>query len=106
MDLLWALAFAFVVGLTVAGFFGSAMEIAAGARLHLAPPFVARDRIALSLAASLLAGPFMLVNDALEARHGGRIGRIAFLVRLAIAAGWTLATGIVVTELAILVAGG
>ena len=65
MDMLWAVAFALAVGLTIAGFAGSVMEIAAGARLRLAPPFIDRRRIALSLAASLAAGPFMLVNDAL-----------------------------------------
>ena len=106
MDLLWAFSFAFVVGLTVAGFAGSVLEIAAGVQLRLAPPFVDRRRIALSLAASLAAGPFMLVNDALEAQRRGRIGRLALLVCIAVGAVWALATGILATELAIMLAGG
>lgn len=106
MDMLWALAFALAVGLTVAGFAGSVMEIAAGARLCLAPPFVDRRRIALSLAASFAAGPYMLVNDALDARAARRIGLPALAACVAIALGWALATGIVATELAILAAGG
>lgn len=106
MDMLWALAFALAVGLTVAGFAGSIMEIAAGTRLRLAPPFVDRQRIILSLAASFAAGPFMLVNDALDARAARRIGGPAFALCVVIALGWTLASGIVATELAILVAGG
>lgn len=106
MDMLWALAFALAVGLTIAGFAGSVMEIAAGARLRLAPPFIDRRRIALSLAASLAAGPFMLVNDALAARAARRIGVPSLAVYVAIALGWTLATGIVATELAILASGG
>lgn len=105
MDLLWAFAFALAVGLTIAGFAGSIMEIAAGARLRLAPPFVDRRRIVLSLAASAAAGPFMLVNDALDARAARRIGTPAFALLIAIAIGWTMATGIVATELAILAAG-
>ncbi|MCO5164375.1 MAG: hypothetical protein M9939_25115 [Mesorhizobium sp.] len=104
MDLLWAFAFALAVGLTIAGFAGSIMEIAAGARLRLAPPFVDRRRIVLSLAASAAAGPF-LVNDALDARAARRIGTPAFALLIAIAIGWTMATGIVATELAILAAG-
>lgn len=106
MDMLWALAFALAVGLTIAGFAGSVMEIAAGARLRLAPPFIDRRRIVLSLAASFAAGPFMLVNDALAARRACRIGGPALAVCVVIALGWTLATGIVATELAILASGG
>ena len=106
MDMLWALAFALAVGLTIAGFAGSVMDIAAGARFRSAPPFIDRRRIALSLAASLAAGPFMLVNDALAARATRRIGVPGFAVCVATALGWTLATGIVVTELAILASGG
>lgn len=106
MDLLWAFSFAFAVGLTVAGLAGSVLEIAAGVPLRLAPPFVDRRRIALSLAASLAAGPFMLVNDALEAHRRGRVSRPALLVCIAIGAGWALATGILATELAILLTGG
>lgn len=106
MEMLWALAFALAVGLTIAGFAGSVMEIAVGARLRLAPPFVDRRRIALSLAASFAAGPYMLVNDALVARAARRIGGPALAACVAIALGWALATGIVATELAILAAGG
>lgn len=106
MDQIWAFSFAFAVGLTIAGFAGSAMEIATGAPLRLAPPFVDRRRIALSLAASLAAGPFMLVNNALEAHRRGRVGLPALSICLVIGAGWALATGILATELAILLAGG
>jgi hypothetical protein len=106
MNHFWAFSFAFAVGLTVAGFAGSVMEIATGAPLRLAPPFIDRRRIALSLAASLAARPFMLFNDTLEARRHGRIGLPALSICLAIGAGWTLATGILATELAILLAGG
>lgn len=106
MDQIWTFSFAFAVGLTIAGSAGSAMEIATGVPLRLAPPFVDRRRIALSLAASLAAGPFMLVNNALEARQHGRIGLPALSICLFIGAVWTLATGILATELAILLSGG
>ncbi len=106
MDLLWALAFAFAVGLTINGFLGAIMEIAFGTRLRLAPPYIAPDHLVLSLAASLAAGPFMLVNHALGEPTGRRLRPVALAACLAVAFAWTLATGIIVTELAILLVRG
>jgi hypothetical protein len=105
MGTIGLLAFAFLSGLTVAGLSGSVMELACGARLSLGAPFLDRRRIALSMCASAAAGPFMLVNDALRARDERRIGGAAFAVSLLVAALWLLATGVVATELAILICG-
>jgi len=105
MDLLWAFGFAFMVGLTVCGLAGTAMEIVSGTRLRMAEPFVSRRRVGLSLAASAAAGPFMLVNDAVEAMRRGRIGPLGLAAAIATASLWALSTGILATELAIFLSG-
>ena len=104
MDFLWALAFAFAVGLTVAGLAGSLMEIATGTQLRMSEPFISRRRVTLSLAASAAAGPFMILNDAMSAVREGRIGRGRLATALVAACLWALSIGIVATELAIVLA--
>jgi len=105
MNTIGLIAFAFLSGLTVAGLSGSALELVCRTRLSLGAPFLDRRRIFLSMCASAAAGPFMLVNDALLARRERRIGAAAFGCSLAISALWLLATGVVASELAILVTG-
>jgi len=105
MDAIGLFGFAFLAGLTIAGLTGSAMELAAGTRLRLGAPFLDRRRIVLSMCASLAAGPFMLVNDALLARDERRIGGAALAVSLAVAMLWVMATGVVASELAFVIAG-
>jgi len=100
MNLVAALALAFLTGLTVAGLSGSMMELVSRTRLSLAPPFLRRERVLLSLCASAAAGPFMLLNDTLSARRDGRIGACMFSFAASICFLWVLATGIVIAELA------
>lgn len=97
-DLLLPL-FAFAVGLTVLGVAGTLLEIAAGRRLSFAEPFVTRASVARSLAASALAGPYMLVNDALAAWRDGGVNAVQFATCLMLATGWVLAAGIVAIDL-------
>lgn len=105
MDTLGALAFCFAVGLTLAGLIGTLLEMRHACRLTLGSPFVDPARVARSLGVSLAAGAFMLVNDALAARRRGAMGRPAFGVCLAIGAVWILSTGVVATELALVLGG-
>ena len=53
-----------------------------------------------SLAATAGAGPFMLVNDALDARREKRISTMALLSCGCTAIAWSLALGIVVLDIA------
>ena len=106
MDMLWAFGFAFMVGLTVCGLSGTLMEIASGTRLRMAEPFVSGRRPGLSLLASMAAGPFMLLNDAVAAQREGRIGPRGLAAAFATASVWTLSMGILTTELALLIVRG
>jgi len=92
--------FALLAGLTFCGVLGSAMELATRQRLSFREPFVSPHHIVRSLAAAAAAGPFMLINDALEAWRSGRVSTLFLLSCAASALGWALATGIVAVDLA------
>ncbi|TPM41732.1 hypothetical protein [Mesorhizobium sp. B2-3-4] len=94
------LVFAFVVGLTVCGLTGSTMELISGRRVAFAEPYVSPAHVLRSLAATAGAGPFMLVNEALDARREGRISTVALLSCGCTAIAWSLALGIVVLAIA------
>jgi hypothetical protein len=93
-------AFALMTGLTVAGITGSLMELATGRTLGFREPFLTGRAVLRSLAAAALAGPLMLVNDALAARRAGRISVQGLLSCAATALVWATASGIVVISLA------
>lgn len=92
--------FAFVVGLTVCGLTGSTMELVSGRKVAFAEPYVSSTHVLRSLAATAGAGPFMLVNDALDARREKRISTMALLSCGCTAIAWSLALGIVVLAIA------
>ncbi|AEH89128.1 MULTISPECIES: DUF6949 family protein [Mesorhizobium] len=92
--------FAFVVGLTVCGLIGSTMELVSGRKVAFAEPYVSASHVLRSLAATAGAGPFMLVNDALDARRQNRISTVALLSCGCTAIAWSLALGIVVLAIA------
>ncbi|MBN9221625.1 MAG: hypothetical protein J0I79_27090 [Mesorhizobium sp.] len=92
--------FAFVVGLTVCGITGSTMELVSGRKIAFAEPYVSASHVLRSLAATACAGPFMLVNDALDARRERRISTLALLSCGCTAMAWSLALGIVVLAVA------
>ncbi|MER8631722.1 hypothetical protein NKH55_18380 [Mesorhizobium opportunistum] len=92
--------FAFVVGLTVCGLIGSTMELVSGRKVAFAEPHVSPSHVLRSLAATAGAGPFMLINDALDARRQNRISTVALLSCGCTAIAWSLALGIVVLAIA------
>ncbi|TJV04321.1 MAG: hypothetical protein E5Y12_13170 [Mesorhizobium sp.] len=92
--------FAFVVGLTVCGLIGSTMELVSGRKVAFAEPYVSPSHVLRSLAATAGAGPFMLINDALDARRQNRISTVALLSCGCTAIAWSLALGIVVLAIA------
>ncbi|TJX53045.1 MAG: hypothetical protein E5W21_17225 [Mesorhizobium sp.] len=94
------LLFAFVVGLTVCGLTGSTMELVSGRKVAFAEPYVSPSHVLRSLAATAGAGPFMLVNEALDARRQNRISTVALLSCGCTAIAWSLALGIVVLAIA------
>lgn len=94
MDIVVRLSLLFLVGITPLGLAGSALELAWGQRLTLGGPFVDRRHLMRSLAATLAAGPFMLVNDGLAERSLPGMG-----LRLALAAAWIFAAGVVCLDL-------
>lgn len=96
MNAIGFLAFAFSVGLTAGGLAGSAMETAAGRPLAFAEPYVSARHLLRSLAAVAVAGPFMLVNDALAARRSRRISSGALAGCGATALVWALALGLAI----------
>jgi hypothetical protein len=102
MQSLALFAYALAVGLTLAGIAGTMLELAAGCRLGFRPPFVRPNHVGVSLALTMAAGPYMLVNEAVAAWRCGVIGRPG-LGFCALTAGlWALASGILLVELALL----
>ncbi|MBZ9852165.1 hypothetical protein LB566_00010 [Mesorhizobium sp. CA13] len=93
-------AFAFLVGLTACGLVGSAMELVAGRKVAFTEPYVSSAHVLRSLAATACAGPFMLLNDALDARREGRISSVALVSCGCTAVAWMLALGIVLVAIA------
>lgn len=73
MGSLEQMVFAFIAGLVVAGIAASILELIADKRLSFAAPFFSTDHIPRFAVAVLVAGPFMLVNDALTARRRGEM---------------------------------
>jgi len=98
-------AYAFAVGLTLAGIAGTLLEIVIGRRIGFRPPFVMPGRFGRSLVLTMLAGPLMLANEAIAAKRVGLIQVSVFVICLAVAVVWSTATGVLLVELA-LVGGG
>jgi hypothetical protein len=94
------LAFAFLVGVTVCGLSGTLLELLASRPLRFGEPFLSRQKPLRSLAATALAGPLMLANDALFAFRASRISIAGLASSAVIAAAWALATGVVVLDVA------
>ncbi|MER9347104.1 MULTISPECIES: hypothetical protein [unclassified Mesorhizobium] len=92
--------FAFAVGLTACGLAGSAMELASGRKVAFTEPYVSPSHVLRSLLATACAGPFMLVNDAIDARRQRRISTLALMSCGCTAIAWTLALGVVVLAIA------
>ncbi len=99
MDVLFVMAFAFTVGLTIAGLSGALIELISGRRLSFAQPFVSRERFAVSLLSTVLVGPYMLVNDALEAQRSGQSSMFMLAACLTTASVWLTAAGVVAIDL-------
>ena len=93
-------AFALFTGITVCGVAGSILEMIAAQPLSFTEPFVSRDHVGWSLTATLLAGPMMLANDAVNARRAGRISTAVLGSCGCTALVWSLAIGVVSLELA------
>ena len=96
MDLVSLVAFAFPVGLTACGVAGTAMEMAGGRRLAFIEPYVSSRHLVRSLGAVALAGPFMLMNDALAARRARRISLDLLISCGCTALIWALALGVTI----------
>lgn len=93
------LAYMLAAGLTAGGLVAAAAEIAAGRRLGLRAPFVARERLGRSLALIFAAGPFMFANEALAARRNGLIDWRGLALCLLASVAWAGMAGIVIVEL-------
>lgn len=91
---------AFVVGLTACGLVGSMMESISGRKLAFAEPYVSPSHVLRSLVTTACAGPFMLLNDALDARRDGRISMMMLMSCACTAIAWTVALGVVVLAIA------
>lgn len=100
MDALAVGAFGFLAGSTACGIAASFFELAVRRAICFAEPFVSGAHPARSAAVLLLAGPFMLGNDALAARRSGAISQPALALCAAAAAIWLTAFGIVLLALA------
>jgi hypothetical protein len=96
MDALALAAFAFLAGLTTSGLAGTAIEMFAGKRLSLGKPFVCDDNVSRSLVLVLLAGPYMVGNDAMRAYRQQRIGAGGLAGLLAVCGAWLFATGVLI----------
>ena len=90
---------AFVAGLSFAATAGNLVEARVKSMARLDRPFVDSDRIGWSLLHVLLAGPYLLVGEAVCARDEGRAGQIAWSASVLFAALWCLASGILLLEM-------
>jgi hypothetical protein len=101
MDHIATVAFAFLVGLTLCGIAGSLLELSAGEKLSFAAPFFRRLHWLSFVLAVITAGPFMLLNDAVDARKAGTLtatGLIGCGLTVTI---WATAIGIFLSAIAI-----
>jgi hypothetical protein len=94
------LAAAFIAGTALSAAAGTFAETIFGTTARLDRPFVDSDRILMSLARVLLAGPYFLVGEAAEAHEEGRCGFVTWALSILCAAGWCLCLGIVALEMA------
>lgn len=93
-------AFAFLVGLTLCGLAGSVMELVSGRRLAFAAPYVTPAHVVRSLAMTVAVGPFMLVNDALDAHREERLSTAGLGSCMFTAVIWLMALGVVTITVA------
>lgn len=89
--------FAFLVGLTVSGLVGSALEFMCNRRLAFAAPYISAAHVFRSLGVVAVAGPFMLFNEALTAYRQRHITGMALASCAGSAFLWTLALGVTLT---------
>jgi hypothetical protein len=99
MDGLALGAFAFLAGLTACGLAATTMEIVAGVRLSLGEPFVSSTNLCRSAVLVLLAGPYMVANEALVANRRGDIDAMTLVVILAFCCLWLFAAGVLIVGL-------
>ena len=99
MDGLALVALAFLAGLTACGLAASAMEIVAGTRVSLGEPFVSSASLCRSAVLVLLAGPYMVANEALIANRRRDIGAAALVAILAFCCLWLFAAGVLIVGL-------
>jgi hypothetical protein len=92
--------FAFAVGLTASGMVGSLFELTLGRKLAFAEPYISPAYLFRSLLATACLGPFMLANDALDARRERRISALALISCGCTAFAWALALGVAVLAIA------
>jgi hypothetical protein len=102
---IWIVSFIFLCGLVAGGLVGAWLELRCGRRLAFAEPFISRDRLLRSIAATVVTGPFMLLNEALDAFRARRVGLTTVLSSAALSLTWVFLTGIVVADLAIFLRG-
>lgn len=93
------LAAAFITGTVLSAAAGTFAETIFGSTARLDRPFVDSDRILISLARVLFAGPYFLVGEAAEAREDVRCGLLTWAASILFAAGWCLCLGIVALEM-------
>jgi hypothetical protein len=96
MDTLAIGAFVFLTGLTASGLAGTAIEMIAGARLSLGEPFVSERNISRSLVLVLLAGPYMVINDATLAAREKRVGAVGLIGIVMVCGVWVCAAGVLI----------
>ena len=68
----------------------------AGERLSLGEPFVSDDNVSRSLVLVLLAGPYMLANDAIRADREKRIGAAGLAGIVVVCGAWLFAIGVLI----------
>lgn len=93
MNIVAQLAFTYVAGLVIGGIVASLLELASGDQPSFAAPFFSRDHLGRFVLAVLVAGPFMLANDALQARRGGGLATGGLTCVLATASIWAWSIG-------------
>ena len=106
MDQIATVAFVFLVGVTLCGFSGSLFELTTGARLSFGSPFFEQLHRVQFVLAVITAGPFMLCNDAVEAREAGRVSLLPFIGCALTALTWAMANGVLISATAMRLTSG
>lgn len=89
---------AFIAGTCVAALYGNYAEWLHSCSARLAIPFIDHKKPIATFLNILLGGPYLIISEAIQARHEQHVGHLTTFVVLFFASLWCLASGILCLE--------